>query len=76
MLPCKLEFRLSGANYKRALASSCCFTNAGTAEERGTYRVIFKVGNDLRQDQGSLITLVLFTVMLERILFPMSVASC
>ena len=56
MLPCKLEFRLSGASYKRTLASTNYFNNAGTAEERGSYRVIFKVGNDLRQDQGKLHT--------------------
>lgn len=54
MLPCKLEFRLSGASIKRTVASSYSVPNFCEGEDRGSYRVIFKVGNDLRQDQGEL----------------------
>ena len=63
MLPCKLEFRLSSASYKRTLPSSYYFKTAGNGEERGSYRVIFKVGNDLRQDQGKLTKMIFYELL-------------
>ena len=68
MLPCKLEFRLSGASIKRSVASSYSVRNIREGEEdRGSYRVIFKVGNDLRQDQGERNSKILQKCSLRRI---------
>ena len=69
MLPCKLEFRLSSASYKRTLPSSYYFKTAGNGgEERGSYRVIFKVGNDLRQDQGKLTKMIFYELLRNTII--------